>query len=766
MHYTQILESYYKVNENKPEESAKKLHNVVDKILKQFGGITDIDRDECYSIANLYISKYVNSKLKDNVEDFDEKEFNNLMYFGISNKIKKYMSYKNARKRCQIIVTEEDGKEVKEYIYPTSLDNLMSDDGQTKMIDIIPSDFDIESSIDVGEILNLGENVVKYIASLGCIERKIADLIIQGCNSTEIKSILKLSDKEYNTYLSDMKEYEKRQLLKAEECENVNIEEELPMETKTTTSERTKSTSYSIESLSKQLRQHRLRDNHPLQRTSGQWSLLTKSELISDILQGNSLLQIVISEEIKTGIIMHWLIDGKQRSTNLKDYLEDGFAISKNVQRYMIEYQSDKTDEDGNVILNEDGFPIPESKVFDIRGKKFSQLPEELQDKFKDYQVPVLLNLNCTKKDIAYDIARFNRCRPMNVSQSGWLGLEESYAEYVDKILKMDFFKVDCDKSSYSNTNIKNGSLRRIIIEAIMTSKYLSHFDKDFGKMCVYLTENANESVFIDFYLTLEKLSNVLKGDTSDIFNNKNSFLWFALFDKFLEYNIEDDKFNGFIQEFKETLHNKEIDGITYDCLNGQKGTKDRSSVTKRFNHLLALMKEYLHIEDSVEESTEETKPESEVEVISDDLFDTEEVGASTEKPIIESVTEYSAIGNTEIEHVSGEVIDNTIHTDMKSALKFVQECVNETVSELDMQDYEEYLDTITLDVDNSSKLLDTANHDSIIGVIAYAYQNDVDCDDWFKDYFNRNNTYDVDQKKNYLNMRNDLIAFNKKAVA
>ena len=761
MHYKDILESYYKVNEDKPEESARKLHNIIDKILSQFGGITDFDREECYSIANLEITKYVNSQLEQGIEDFDENKFNGFMYFAISNKIKTYMTRKNRGKRCQIVVTKEGDQEFKQYVYPTSLDNLMSDDGETKYIDVIPSDFDIESNIDVGELLNLGENVIRYISSLGSVQRQIADLIMQGCNSTEIKEILHISDKEYNTYLSDMKEYEKRQLLKMEECENANIEEELPMETKTTTSERTKSTSYSIESLSKQLRQHRLRDNHPLQRTSGQWSLLTKSELISDILQGNSLLQIVISEEIKAGIIMHWLIDGKQRSTNLKDYLEDGFAISKNVQRYMIEYQSDKTDEDGNVILNEDGFPIPESKVFDIRGKKFSQLPEELQDKFRDYQVPVMLNLNCTKKDIAYDIARFNRCRPMNVSQSGWLGLEESYAEYVDKILKMDFFKVDCDKSSYSNTNIKNGSLRRIIIEAIMTSKYLSHFDKDFGKMCAYLTENANESVFIDFYLTLEKLSNVLRGDTSDIFNNKNSFLWFALFDKFLEYDIEDDKFNEFIQEFKETLHNKEIDGITYDCLNGQKGTKDRSSVTKRFNHLLTLMKEYLHIEDSVEESTEE----SGAEVIDEDLFDTESVEESSENPVIAEVTEYSAIGNVEIEHVSGEVIDNTIHTDMKSALKFVQDCVDEAVSELDVQDYEEYLDTITLDVDNSSKLLDTANHDSIIGVIAYAYQNDVDCDDWFKDYFNRNNTYDVDQKKNYLNMRNDLIRFNKGAV-
>ena len=752
MHYKDILESYYKVNEDKLEESAKRLHNMVNKILKRFGGITDSDRDECYSIANLEITKYINDQLEDGIEDIDEKEFNNLMYFGISNKIKKYLSYKNAGKRCQIVVTKENGKEVKEYIYPTSLDNLMTDDGETKYIDVIPSDFDIESSIDVGELLNLEENVIKYIGSLGVVERQIADLIMQGCNSIEIKEILHISDKEYNTYLSDMKEYEKRKLLKMEECVDVNIEEELPMETKTTTSERTKSTSYSIESLSKQLRQHRLRDNHPLQRTSGQWNLLTKSELISDILQGNSLLQIVISEEIKAGIIMHWLIDGKQRSTNLKDYLEDGFAISKNVQRYMIEYQSDKTDEDGNVILNEDGFPIPESKVFDIRGKKFSQLPEELQDKFRDYQVPVLLNLNCTKKDIAYDIARFNRCRPMNVSQSGWLGLEESYAEYVDKILKMDFFKVDCNKSSYSSTNIKNGSLRRIIIEAIMTSKYLNHFDKDFGKMCAYLTENANESVFIDFYLTLEKLSNVLRGDTSDIFNNKNSFLWFALFDKFLEYSVEDDKFNEFIQEFKATLHNKEIDGVTYDCLNGQKGTKDRSSVAKRFNHLLTLMKEYLHID-----TDEVTGIKS--DIVEDDLFDTEVVEESmTEKPVIAEVTEYSAIGNKEIERVDGEIVD-------EDTLDFVRECVDQNVTETDVMDYKEDLDIVTLDVDNNSKLLDELNRKSLIAIIAYAYKIDENIDDWFKDYFNRNNTYETDQKRNYLHMRNDFIHFNKKGA-
>lgn len=115
-------------------------------------------------------------------------------------------------------------------------------------------------------------------------------------------------------------------------------------------------------------------------------------------------------------------------------------------------------------MLNEDGFPVPEKKVFDIGGKKFSQLPDELQDRFKEYQLPVMFNLNCTKMDIAYDISRFNRCRSMNVAQSGWTGFDEEYAELVDNILKMDFFKPDCKKTSYTKANITAGTLRRMLV--------------------------------------------------------------------------------------------------------------------------------------------------------------------------------------------------------------------------------------------------------------------------------------------------------------
>ena len=41
--------------------------------------------------------------------------------------------------------------------------------------------------------------------------------------------------------------------------------------------------------------------------------------------------------------------------------------------------------------------------------------------------------------------------------------------------------------------------------------------------------------------------------------------------------------------------------------------------------------------------------------------------------------------------------------------------------------------------------------------LIAWSFKHDVDLDDWIKEYFNNNNVYFVNQKKNYLHMKNNL---------
>ena len=75
------------------------------------------------------------------------------------------------------------------------------------------------------------------------------------------------------------------------------------------------------------------------------------------------------------------------------------------------------------------------------------------------------------------------------------------------------------------------------------------------------------------------------------------------------------------------------------------------------------------------------------------------------------------------------------------------------------------YLENNT--IRDRSKLLDTTNHLSLLAMVAYSYKNDVDLDDWLEDYAAKNNTYHVDQRKNFSHMVNDFKQYQKRiAVA
>ena len=65
----------------------------------------------------------------------------------------------------------------------------------------------------------------------------------------------------------------------------------------------------------------------------------------------------------------------------------------------------------------------------------------------------------------------------------------------------------------------------------------------------------------------------------------------------------------------------------------------------------------------------------------------------------------------------------------------------------------------------DDSKLLDKANRLSLIAMVAYSYKNDVDLDDWLEDYAAKNNTYFMDQRKNYSHMVNDFKQYQKRMV-
>jgi len=706
----QILDPYMEEKLNiYYDNDASKLHRLIHRVFyEKFGGIKDRDMDQFYSVANDVFTDIV----KFNRYDSSKGEFEGFLYTALYKAFIDEFKYQNRDKRRTKVdmldgygkrVLDENGKVKKVIIPDISIDAPIGDSENLTYGDTLQSDFSMDDILEgnIGGFEN--EKVEKYLSSLSKIQRQIILLKMDGVPVKEIKKKLGLSNKQYEKNFQGIKLFNNIKFLfnKDDGYKNKSEEDSKKMSSVTQTMEKSKPDRLSIASINKKIEKHTIRFDHPLQRESEQWTPAMKGNLISDILQGNPIPALVFAEQIVNGIAITWDLDGKQRSTNAYLFSKDGYRISKNIRRWMIEYQAPVLNDNGEVVFDDSKFPIYEKKEFDIRGKKFSELPEELQEKFYDYNFEIVQYLNCSSEDIAYHIARYNEGKPMTASQKGITRLGEDFAGMVKAISNMSFFK---DMGGYKVSEFKNGTINRVVVESVMAANYLNDWKKKQEDMCEYLKENATSSDFDNFEDMVERLEKVVTDDVSDMFDSKDSFLWFGLFAKFTKTGISDEKFIDFMAEFIQSLHTRKINDNSYDDING-KSTKDRKVVIAKMNHLEKLMNEFLGISES-----------EDINIVNTETF----------------ISKYVELPYTEV-----------------------------------TKDIDYYEDTLNDLEDNAikdgSKLLEADNRLSLLAIVAYSFKNDIDLDDWMVEYASKNNTYFIDQKKNFLYMKEDLEKYLKK---
>ena len=675
------LEVYYSNN-------AKKLRGIVYDMLTKFGGLSQKDYDDFYSIANLVFAQVIENR-------DPEKDFHNYLCSCLENKIKTEMTRRNRLKR------KSDRESISIY---------MSIGEDLTILDSLKSDFEIME--EISEDYTYSENVDQYLKTLSKNQFRIAKMIMDGYQAKDIMDKLNITEYQYNDYLKDMKSFEKTLVLK-QKSHNIkkdNIEEDNKM-TYTQTFEKSKTNRLSIASIIKKIDNYTIRFDHPLQRQSDQWCPAMKGNLISDILQGNPIPPLVFAEQIVNGLAIIWDLDGKQRCTNVHSFKNNGYKITKNIRRWNITYQSTLKDEYGNLILDNDGFPISEKREFDIRGKRFSDLPDELKEKFLDYNFEIVQYLNCSSEDIAYHISRYNEGKPMSKSQKGIIMVGEEFASIAKSISAMPFFK-DC--GNYSTPDTKNGTIERVVVESVMISNFSDHWNKDLQTICDYIKDNATIEMFDEYEDMVDRLTNAGTDEVFEMFNSRDSFIWFGLFSRFIKTGIDDIKFIEFMSEFNKSLRNKCVNGTSYEDLCVDKSTgkakssKDKRIVLSKIELLENLMNDYLGLD-----TTKDVEPDS-----------------------------------------------------IEQELSFVRENVSNKIIESDIELYNDVLNDYTVNVDNSSKLLNPQNKLSLIAIVAYSFEIDVDLKDWITDYFGRNDSYIIDQKENYVHMRNDLDYFIKSSAA
>lgn len=267
--------------------------------------------------------------------------------------------------------------------------------------------------------------------------------------------------------------------------------------------------------------------------------------------------------------------------------------------------------------------------------------------------------------------------------------------KFADEVRKIINKQFFINYSNFTENEKDKGMLERVVSESVMCMFHFDKWNKNGKKMATYLNKNATVEEFEIFEKNVSRLENIITDETKGLFNSKDTFVWMTLFNKFSNLGMDDSKFAEFLNVFVDGLREKSVDGKLFDTIDEIGSTKDKNVIINKLHILETLMNEFLHIN---KEDLEEI-----------DVFE------------------------------------------------FIKENIKLDATEEDIAEYKEDLEILSLDLDNTSKLLEERNLPSLIAIIAYGYKEDIFIDKWLVNFFKQNNTYILNQKRNYLYMKKDL---------
>lgn len=236
-----------------------------------------------------------------------------------------------------------------------------------------------------------------------------------------------------------------------------------------------------LQALAKAIEKGNILLSHKLQRPEGQWNRKQKTDLIDSLLRKYPINPTYAIKE--DGILS--VIDGVQRLSTVRDFLSDGFALSKDMDP---------------VIVN------GEEKL--LGGLKFSKLDEDSKDAILSSELQIYELVDCTEKDVREMFRRQNAGKPLNAKQLRIVHESNEFSDAVYSLATHPFMEKLMTKAQR-----KNGTDRDIIIQTLMLVE--TNQDNDFTS---FRTKDVDSFVIDYSEASLEKID-VLK-DVMDKFNS------------------------------------------------------------------------------------------------------------------------------------------------------------------------------------------------------------------------------------------------------
>ncbi len=154
---------------------------------------------------------------------------------------------------------------------------------------------------------------------------------------------------------------------------------------------------YTLEMYLKKNRKGDIDNNADVQRNFV-WNNEQINELIVTVLTDDYMPPIILGEEENSKL---HIVDGGCRTAALRKFREMNYKITSSIENSLIPYKKKVKDRKGNITYKDD--------VFDIKNKTFDKLPEELREKFDEYQIETVIHECCDCTKVSRYIKRYNK---------------------------------------------------------------------------------------------------------------------------------------------------------------------------------------------------------------------------------------------------------------------------------------------------------------------------------------------------------------------
>lgn len=235
------------------------------------------------------------------------------------------------------------------------------------------------------------------------------------------------------------------------------------------------SSNKALQTLTNKIKRENIIFTHKLQRRENCWNKNQKSLLLDSLLRGYPVNPVYTVIDEKQAVI-----DGVQRLSTCYDYINDGFALSKDLEPIELDGQ-----------------------MYEITGKKFSKLDDPVKDELMSAQIQVYEITEYTDKEVRDMFSRLNGGKPLNSVQKMTPEMSDDLSNTIFDIISHPFFA-----KVLTPAQLKSSVDQSIALEILMLSEINNEYD--FGSF-----SRKDKEKFIEYYnnkVNIDKIKMVKQG--------------------------------------------------------------------------------------------------------------------------------------------------------------------------------------------------------------------------------------------------------------